>query len=107
MKSRPMKKGVPVSPGVAGAHAHCVEEVITSHEPYSLDDASVSGEVNRFERACTVVAREIDDTIVRVSRQIGDEEAGIFRAHRQLLRDPTMVGKVLTRIREERIDAAS
>ena len=102
-----MKKGVPVSPGVAVAHAHCVEEVITSHEPYTLDDASLSGEVNRFERACAAAAREIEDTITRVSRQIGDEEAAIFRAHRQLLRDPTMIGKVRARITEQRIDSSS
>ena len=54
--TRVMKKGVPVSPGVAVAHAHCVEEVITSHEPYTLDDANVSGEVSRFERATRVAA---------------------------------------------------
>ncbi len=102
-----MKKGVPVSPGVAVAHAHCVEEVITSHEPYTLDDASLSGEVNRFERACAAASREIEDTISRVSRQIGDEEAAIFRAHRQLLRDPTMLGKVRARITDQRIDPSS
>src|ERR1019366_8987 len=101
-----MKKGVPVSPGVAVAHAHCVEEVITSHEPYTLDDASLSGEVNRFERACAAAAREIEETISRVTRQIGDEEAAIFRAHRQLLRDPTMLGKVRARICDQRIDAS-
>ena len=102
-----MKKGVPVSPGVAVAHAHCVEEVITSHEPYTLDDASLSGEVQRFERACTAAAREIEDTITRVSRQIGDEEAAIYRAHRQHLRDPTMLGKIRARITEKRIDSSS
>ena len=102
-----MKKGVPVSPGVAVAHAHCVEEVITSHEPYTLDDASLSGEVNRFERACAAASREIEDTISRVSRQIGDEEAAIFRAHRQLLHDPTMLGKVRARITDQRIDPSS
>ena len=102
-----MKKGVPVSPGVAVAHAHCVEEVITSHEPYTQDDASLSGEVNRFERACAAASREIEETISRVSRQIGDEEAAIFRAHRQLLRDPTMIGKVRARICEQRIDSSS
>lgn len=102
-----MKKGVPVSPGVAVAHAHCVDEVITSHEPYLLDDSGLSGEISRFERACAAVIRELDDTIARVTRQIGDEEAAIFRAHRQLLRDPTLFNKVKARISEERIDAAS
>ena len=37
-----MKKGVPVSPGVAVAHAHCVDDVLISHEPHTLDDASLS-----------------------------------------------------------------
>ena len=39
-----MKKGVPVSPGVVVAHAWCVDEVITSNEPYTLEDSSVAGE---------------------------------------------------------------
>jgi phosphoenolpyruvate-protein phosphotransferase len=102
-----MKKGVPVSPGVAVAQAYCVEEVLSSHEPYSLDDSSLSGEVSRYERACAVVIRELDDTIARVSKQIGEEEAAIFRAHRQLLRDPSLHQKVITRISEQRIDAAT
>jgi phosphoenolpyruvate-protein phosphotransferase len=102
-----MKKGVPVSPGVAVAHAHYVGDVITSHEPYTLDDASVAAEVNRFDRACAAVNRELDDTISRVARQIGDEEAAIFRAHRQLLRDPSLHSRVATRICNQRVDAAT
>jgi phosphoenolpyruvate-protein phosphotransferase len=102
-----MKKGVPVSPGVAVALAHCVDDVLISHEPHTLDDASLSGEVSRFERACAVVLRELDETIERVSRQIGEEQASIFRAHRQLLRDPSLAGKVKARICEERVDAAT
>src|SRR5262245_52807951 len=100
-----MKKGVPVSPGVAVAHAHCVDEIITSHEPYTLDDGNVASEVSRFERACSAVTHELDNTISRVSKQIGDDEAGIFRAHRQLLRDPTLFSKVKARISEQRLDA--
>jgi phosphoenolpyruvate-protein phosphotransferase len=102
-----MKKGVPVSPGVAVAHAHCVDEVITTHEPYTLDDAGLAGEVGRFERACAAVVRELDETIARVSRQIGEDEASIFRAHRQLLRDPGLLNSVKDRICEGRIDAAT
>jgi phosphoenolpyruvate-protein phosphotransferase len=102
-----MKKGVPVSPGVVVAHAHCVDEVITSHEPYILDDASLSAEVSRFERACAAAARELDENVARVSQQIGEEEAAIFRAHRQLLRDPTLHSKVTALICERRLDAST
>lgn len=102
-----MKKGVPVSPGVAVAHAYCVDEVITSHEPYNLDESGLSGEVSRFERACAAVVHELEATIVRVSRQIGESEADIFRAHRQLLRDPSLFNKVKAYIIEHRVDAAT
>src|SRR4051812_10016329 len=33
-RPRTMKKGVPVSPGVAVAHAFCVDQVLARHEPY-------------------------------------------------------------------------
>src|SRR5262245_36658762 len=102
-----MKKGVPVSPGVAVAKAHCVDEIITTHEPYTPDAAGLSDEVGRFEHACAAVIRELDDTIARVTKQISDEQAGIFRAHRQLLRDPTLANKVKARIHDKRLDAAS
>ncbi len=102
-----MKKGVPVSPGVVVARAHCVDDVLISHEPYTVDDASLSAEVSRFERACAAVIRELDDTITRVAQQVGEEQANIFRGHRQLLRDPSLLHKVKTRICDERVDAAS
>jgi len=102
-----MIKGVPVSPGIAVARAHRVGEVINHHEPYSLDEQGLSGEVGRLERALNAVARELDDTIARVREQIGDEEAAIFRAHRQLLRDPGLHQKVLDRLRQQHIDAAT
>jgi phosphoenolpyruvate-protein phosphotransferase len=92
---------------VAVAHAHCVDEIITSHEPYTPDESGLSEEVSRFERACAAVIRELDDTIARVTKQIGDDEAAIFRAHRQLLRDPTLFNKVKGRILDKQIDAAS
>jgi phosphotransferase system enzyme I (PtsI) len=102
-----MKKGVPVSPGVAVAHAHCVDDVLISHEPYTLDDAGLSAEIARFERACAAVVRELDDTITRVAKQIGEDQANIFRAHRQLLRDPSLHQKVKARICEGRVDAGT
>jgi phosphoenolpyruvate-protein phosphotransferase len=102
-----MRKGVPVSPGVAVARAHCLEDVSTPHEPSPLDAAGLSGEVARFDRACAAVGRELDDIIARVSRQVGEEEAGIFRAHRQLLRDPSFIARVKAAILDRQIDAAT
>jgi len=102
-----MKRGLPISPGVAVARAFCMDNGLLRHEVFSLDAASVSGEVSRFDRACAAVARELDASIERISQQVGEEEAAIFRAHRLLLRDPTLVTRVKTAILERKIDAAS
>jgi phosphoenolpyruvate-protein phosphotransferase len=102
-----MRKGVPVSPGVAVAHAYCVDAVFARREPHHLDAAAISGEVNRFDRACAAAAEELDAIVARVSKQVGEEEAAIFRAHRLLLRDPALIGKVKAAILDRHVDAAT
>ena len=100
-----MKKGVPVSPGVAVARAYCVDEVLARREPLTLDEAALSGEISRFDRACTAAAEELDAIVARVSQQLGEDEAAIFRAHRLLLRDPAFVSKVKSLILKRHVDA--
>lgn len=102
-----MKKGVPVSPGVAVARAYCVDVVLARREPLKLDEAALSGEISRFDRACAAAAEELDAIVARVSQQLGEEEAAIFRAHRLLLRDPAFVGKVKSLILHRQIDASA
>jgi phosphoenolpyruvate-protein phosphotransferase len=100
-----MKKGVPISPGVAVARAYCMDQAPRPNENYHLDAAVLSGEVARFDRACAAVARELDAIIARVARQVGEDEAAIFRAHRQLLRDPGLTNKVKAAICQRQVDA--
>jgi phosphoenolpyruvate-protein phosphotransferase len=102
-----MKKGVPVSPGVAVARAYCVDEVLARREPLKLDEAALSGEVSRCDRACACAAEELDAIVARVSKQLGEDEASIFRAHRLLLRDPAFVGKVKSIILKRHVDAST
>jgi phosphotransferase system enzyme I (PtsI) len=102
-----LKRGVPVSPGVAVARAYCVDEALVRREPRHLDDAALSREVARFDRACTAAVRELDAIVERVSKQLGEEEAAIFRAHRMLLRDPALLAKVHAAILNRQLDAGS
>src|SRR5262249_55474690 len=103
----PMKKGVPVSPGVAVARAFCVDEVLARREPARLDVASLSAEARRFDEAVQAAAAELDAIVERVAAQLGEEEAAIFRAHRLLLRDPALVGKVKSIISNRQVDAGT
>jgi phosphoenolpyruvate-protein phosphotransferase len=100
-----MKKGVPVSPGVAVARAYCVTERLTHREPHHLDGAALSGEVARFLNACAAAAKDLDAIIARVSKEVGEDDANIFRAHRSLVQDPALLGKVKSIILTRQLDA--
>src|SRR5262249_10579457 len=100
-----MRKGVPVSPGVAVARAYCLDDAFARREPHHLDDPALAQEGNRFDQACVAAAEELDAIIARVTQQLGEEDAAIFRAHRLLLRDPALVTKVKTAILTRHVDA--
>jgi phosphoenolpyruvate-protein phosphotransferase len=100
-----MRKGVPVSPGVAVARAFCLDEAFTRREPHHLEDVALAQEITRFDQACAAAAKELDAIIARVTQQLGEEEAAIFRSHRMLLRDPALINKVKTAILTRHVDA--
>jgi phosphoenolpyruvate-protein phosphotransferase (PTS system enzyme I) len=102
-----MRKGVPVSPGVAVARAYCVDEVLARQAPEQIDGAMASAEVTRFESAVYEAGGELDAIVRRVSEQLGEEEAAIFRGHRLLLRDPALLTKVKTAILHKHVDAGT
>lgn len=96
---------MPVSPGVAVARAYCVDEALARREPHKLDAAALSAEVHRFDEARDAAARELDTIVVRATREVGEDKAGIFRAHRMLLHDAALVGKVKSAILNRHVDA--
>jgi phosphoenolpyruvate-protein phosphotransferase len=100
-----MLKGVPVSPGVVVARAYCVDEVLAQREPHHLDAAALSSEVTRFQSAIAAAGKELDAIVTRVTQQLGEDEAAIFRGHRLLLRDPALITKVKTTILNKKVDA--
>lgn len=102
-----MKKGVPVSPGVAVARAFVTDQVLARRDPTKLDVAALSAEVAHFDAACEGALHELDAIIERVNRQLGPDAAGIFQAHRLLIRDPALVAKVKATIADHQVDAAT
>src|SRR5207253_10188331 len=49
--------------------------------------------------------QELENMIARVSTQVGEDEAAIFRSHRVLLRDPALIARVKNTIRNGHVDA--
>jgi phosphoenolpyruvate-protein phosphotransferase len=100
-----VKKGVPISPGIAVARAYCVDEVLARQEPQQLTASGAADEIAHFENAVNATSAQLDTIITRVTQQLGEHEAAIFQAHRILLRDPALIGKVKTTIIKRQIDA--
>ncbi|HKB04021.1 MAG TPA: phosphoenolpyruvate--protein phosphotransferase [Gemmataceae bacterium] len=102
-----MLRGVPISPGVAVAKAFRLDPALARHSPGLLDAAALSSEAARFDQACDAVAGELDRTISRVRREVGEDSADIFRGHRAILRDPAFVAKVKSFILNDQLDAVT
>jgi phosphoenolpyruvate-protein phosphotransferase len=106
-----MFRGIPISPGVAVARAHRLDQITVRRSAGPLDSNAITAEVLRFEQACAAAADELDGIVDRLRAQVGEEQAAIFRAHRQLLREPgrdtALVAKVKKTISHQRLDAAS
>ena len=102
-----MKKGVPVSPGVAIARAYRIEDTLIQHAPAHIDTTAVVAELTRFDNACAAVVAELDAVVERVSREVSEDAASIFRAHRLLVRDPALVSKVKSYIQSYHFDATT
>ena len=100
-----MIRGVPISPGVAVARAFRIDPALSRRHAGLLDLAALAAEIKRFDQACETVAAALDTTIERVRSEVGEESAGIFRAHRMLVRDPALIGKVKGFILNDRLDA--
>jgi phosphotransferase system enzyme I (PtsI) len=99
------KTGLPVSPGVAVARAYCLDEILARREPSKIDAAALTGEIRRLDSAIAAVDQELETLVNRLTQQVGKEEAAIFHAHRSLLRDPALLGKVKSAIVERHVDA--
>jgi phosphoenolpyruvate-protein phosphotransferase len=84
-----------------------LDPALARREPHQLDAAALSDEVHRFDAACQAAADELDGIVARVSREVGEEEAAIFRAHRLILRDPHLMSRVKTAILTRHVDAAT
>jgi phosphotransferase system enzyme I (PtsI) len=87
------------------ARAYCIGEASMCQESSHGRGAVLPEEVQYFESACARARQELDEIIARVSRQVGEEEAGIFCAHRRLLCDPALIDKIKSAILDQHLDA--
>jgi len=100
-----MRRGIAVSPGVCVGTAYCIHEIFVAPDTNRLDENQVQQELQRFEIAREAAIGDLHALQRKVSQQVGDEAASIFRVHETILRDPTLTAKIQTWITGDRLTA--
>src|SRR5262245_61380328 len=101
-----MRKGIGVSPGVVVGVTHRVESVLGSLEPQTLENpAEIPEEIERFDRAIADSGAELEAFVQKVSQELGDSAADIFKGHLQIVHDPALLSKVHELIQTEHLTA--
>jgi phosphotransferase system enzyme I (PtsI) len=100
-----MRKGIPVSPGVAVGTAFCIHEIFVNPDTKRLEDNEITAELANYETARDKAAAELLALQHKVEQQVGHEEARIFAAHENMLRDPAFTNKVRGWIVHDRMTA--
>ncbi len=100
-----MRKGIPVSPGVAVGTAFCIHEIFVNPDTSRLEASEISGELSNFEEAREKAAGELRALQVKVEQQVGHDEAAIFGVHESILRDAVFSSKVRDWIVKDRLTA--
>ncbi len=93
-KFLPMRKGIPVSPGISIGTAYCINEVFVRPEQTHLEEDAVGEELARFEAAKDQSIRDLKALEAKVYAQVGKNEAAIFAMHQSILSDHAFTKKI-------------
>ncbi len=100
-----MRKGIPVSPGVAVGTAYCIHEIFVDPDTKRLEDRQVTDELELYEAARDRAAADLHALCDKVESQVGRTEAAIFGVHESILRDAAFTDKIRTWITKDRLTA--
>lgn len=102
-----MRKGIGVAPGVAVGTAYCVHEVYVRPDRPLLGEAEIAPELRRFDRAREQTLADLEGFYQKVSGQLGEAQAAVFRAEETVLTDAAFTDKIRAAIVDERLSAAA
>src|SRR5262245_21651610 len=102
-----MRRGIAVSPGVSIGTAYCINQIFVNPDTRRLEENQVRDELARFDSAREKTIADLRVLQKKVSAQVGEKEAAIFRVHETILHDPAFTAKVRAWIVGDRQTAAA
>ncbi len=100
-----LRKGIPVSPGVAVGTAYSILQVFVDPQGKPLAADEVVEELERYDHAREKTVADLKALFQKVSTQVSPENAEIFRVHQSILNDKAFTTKVRDRIVREHCTA--
>ncbi len=100
-----MRKGIPVSPGVAVGTAYCIHEIFVDPDTKRLEDSEVTAELARYDEAREATTADLRALRRQSAVPGGRAEAAIFGVHESILRDAAFTEKIRNWITKERLTA--
>jgi phosphotransferase system enzyme I (PtsI) len=96
-----IKRGIPVSPGVAIGPALVLDTEWFRIPQRFVDREHVQAEVERLRQALAGAARESRQKQTTVNDKLGKQYGAIFAAHALLIEDPTLIREIESLIRDQ------
>jgi len=100
-----IKKGIPVSPGIAIAEALVLDAQDQPVPRRSIAPGRVNQELARIDAAVKASIKEIQELRKQTAEALGEKMADIFGTHAMLLADPSLTGQFTSMVRNERVTA--
>lgn len=95
-------KGIPAAPGIAIGKAHVFGTEDMTPVEYSVPEAQIPVEIERFKQALKDTREEILAIEQKISKEMGLEHGRIFSAHLLVLEDSVLVQEVITRLKKRK-----
>lgn len=97
-------KGKVVSKGIAIGRVKRIE----AYRPVGIVlTEQLQYEKKELVRTKELVVNELDRLVEKTSREVGEKESEIFKAHKMIMLDPTLLPQIECKIEAERLTAAS
>src|SRR5438876_10543056 len=100
-----IKRGIPVSPGVAIAPALVLDTEAVRIPQHFVDATFVESELARLRKALAAAAGEVRERQRAINDKLGRQYGAIFAAHALLIEDPALIRELETLIREQNLAA--
>ncbi len=96
-----IKRGIPVSPGVAIGPALVLDTELFRIPKRSIPEVSVQEEMDRLRKALAAAAAEARQNQDAVAEKLGRQYGAVFGAHALMIEDPTLAGEIEGLIRDQ------